>query len=192
MKKLFSSIFVFLFIVQFVIANNSKIVTLTDHQYNYEFQFPLDWKLIQEPEWDEPLRAEIKSPNGSYIIVIVSELEMIQDSPLIGKDVDKLIDLLIEWTIERVYIKAFADIGADKSDIIIGKKENRSKGNTIKFFIDAAAMKDKIPVGISGLHIIPYKASHLISMIMSVGSISALKDKEELAKIMSSFHLIDQ
>ena len=81
----------------------------------------------------------------------------------------------------------------NKPDIIIEKKQNLSKENYIQFFIETVAQNNKIIVGISGLHTIPRKTNHFISLILVVvGSDSALKDSEDLTNIMNSFHIVGE
>ena len=162
---------------------------ISDTQYKYEFQIPSNWSIKKKPISEDEARFIIQSPNGSRVLVVVGILDDTHTSILKEKNVDKIIDIMIDWTIEQVYKKSYSGMGISMSDVIVGNKGNVSKDNNIQYFIETGVKNNQMLLGLSGLHTIPYNTNYLINILGLVIGDSALKDKDYLKKILNSFHL---
>jgi hypothetical protein len=166
-----------------------------DHQYQFAFQFPADWKLEKNPPPGEAgeVRAIIRHPTKPMRV-----MAMVGD---IGKTItkrefesspnrDAMVEGMIELSLEQ-YRKTSRDIGAER--MIVSEKRMVPSDAGIKFHISTAHIKGKVTMLMAGIHILPFEKPYLVTftMITPVDR-TATKDNETITRVFNSFHVLGE
>jgi hypothetical protein len=167
-----------------------------DHQYQFAFQFPTDWKFEKNPPPGEAgeVRAIIRHP--------VKPMRVLASVGHIGKTLtkqqfksssnrDAVVEAMMEFTVEQVYKKTSRDMDAEK--MIISEKRVLPSDTGIQFYISTAHIKDNVTTLMAGIHVVPFEKPYMVTftMITPVDP-TATKDHEIITRVFNSFHILGE
>ena len=166
-----------------------------DHQYQFAFQFPADWKLEKNPPAGEAgeTRVMICHPTKPMrVMAMVGNIgktitkHEFESSP----NRDAVVEGLIELSLEQ-YKKMSRNIGAEW--MIVSEKRMIPSDVGIKFYISTAHAKGKVTMLIAGEHILPFEKPYMVmfTMITPVDR-TATKDNESITRVFNSFHMLGE
>ena len=164
-----------------------------DHEYEFAFQFPADWKTQKNPPPGDAgeVRAFIKHPTKPmYVMAIVGDVgrSITRRKFEANPNRSAIVNAMIEWTIQGVYKKSSREIGAER--MIVSEKRVVPSDGGIKFYISTAHMKGKLLWLVAGIHILPYEKPYLVTFIMVTPvDKTANKDNEIITKVFNSFYV---
>lgn len=168
----------------------------TDPDFGYLFQFPSGWEIQELPEGTrgKDIRVVIQSPERSSFMVVVEKLRgtMTPEQFDADADRDKLVQKLIEETVEQIYRRISKDIRA--VEMKVGDRMNLSNEVGIKFYISTLHTMEKgKPIVVAGIHVMPFGKSHMINFIMTaLWDREAESDVETLKFVFNSFRLLGE
>jgi hypothetical protein len=168
----------------------------TDPDFGYLFQFPSGWEIQELPEGTQgkDIRVVIQSPDRSSFMVVVEKHRGIMTREQFDAETDpnKLVQKLIEETVEQVYRRISKDIRA--VEMKVGDRMNLSNEVGIKFYISTLhGMEKGKPIIVAGVHFMPFGKSHMINFIMTaLWDREAQSDVETLKFVFNSFRLLGE
>ncbi len=198
MFKLISGILFVLFLMVGVspTATDARIMEYTDNEYNYTFKFPSDWTEKEVVEQDElgEVRVLLQGPRASSIMVLVNTLGK-------GRKISKehfnsipnrnsFVNQMINFTVDQIYRTTSKKMNASK--MIVVERQIRPSESGIKFYISTLHFINDVPLGLAGIHTIPFGQDHVIGFVMSsILDSRTMEDNETFKHIFNSFRLID-
>ncbi len=197
--KLISEILFVLFLMVGVspTATDARIMEYTDNEYNYTFQFPSDWtekEVIEQDEFGE-IRVLLQGPRASSIMVLVNPLGK-------GRKISKehfnsipnrnsFINQMINFTVDQIYRTTSKRMNASK--MIVIERQIRPSESGIKFYISTLHFINDVPLGLAGIHTVPFGQDYLIGFVMSsILDSRTMEDNETFKHIFNSFRLIGE
>lgn len=168
----------------------------TDPDFGYLFEFPSGWEIQELPEGTQgkDIRVVIQSPDRSSFMVVVEKLGGTMSREQFDAEADpaKLVQKLIEETVEQVYRRISKDIRA--VEMKVGDRMNLSNDVGIKFYVSTLHTMEKgKPIVVAGIHVMPFGKSHMINFIMTVlWDREAESDVETLKFVFNSFRLLGE
>lgn len=176
---------------------DARIMEYTDNDYNYTFRFPSDWKEKEVVEQDESgeVRVLLQGPRASSIMVLVNSLgkgrriakEHFNSIP----NRNSFVDQMINFTVDQIYRSTSRRMNASK--MIVVERQIRPSESGIKFYISTLHFINDVPLGLAGIHTIPFGQDHVISFVMSsILDSRTMDDNETFKHIFNSFHLIGE
>ncbi len=197
--KLISEILFVLFLMVGVspTASDARIMEYTDNEYNYTFKFPSDWTEKEVVEHDElgEVRVLLQGPRASSIMVLVNTLGK-------GRKISKehfnsipnrnsFVNQMINFTVDQIYRTTSKKMNASK--MIVVERQIRPSESGIKFYISTLHFINDVPLGLAGIHTIPFGQDHVIGFVMSsILDSRTMEDNETFKHIFNSFRLIDE
>jgi len=197
--KLISGILFVLFLMVGVspTATDARIMEYTDNEYNYTFKFPSDWTEKEVVEQDElgEVRVLLQGPRASSIMVLVNTLGK-------GRKISKehynsipnrnsFVNQMINFTVDQIYRTTSKKMNASK--MIVVERQIRPSESGIKFYISTLHFINDVPLGLAGIHTIPFGQDHVIGFVMSsILDSRTMEDNETFKHIFNSFRLIDE
>lgn len=167
-----------------------------DHQYQFAFQFPADWKIEKNPPPGEAgeVRVIFRHPTKPMrVMAMVGDIgktitkRQFESSP----NRDAVLEAMMEWTVEQIYKKTSRDIGAER--MIVSEKQVQPSDAGIRFYISAAHIKGKVPIVTAGIHIVPFAKPHVVTFLMIIpADPTATKDNETITRVFNSFHVLGE
>jgi hypothetical protein len=169
----------------------------TDNEYNYTFKFPSDWTEKEVVEQDElgEVRVLLQGPRASSIMVLVNTLGK-------GRKISKehynsipnrnsFVNQMINFTVDQIYRTTSKKMNASK--MIVVERQIRPSESGIKFYISTLHFINDVPLGLAGIHTIPFGQDHVIGFVMSsILDSRTMEDNETFKHIFNSFRLIDE
>lgn len=180
------------------ISSDQKTAEYTDNEYNYAFQFPSGWKMQQPPKTEVgTVRVLLQGDGGAMVMVMILPIEksvsrtQFYENPRRAEIVDAFMNL----TVDKVYKKDAQDLKVTR--MVVNEKKVIDSEIAIEIYISTVKfvlIKGKeLPVGMSGLHLIPFGKSHMVSFIMTVPVTDDTKrDAATFDKVIGSFHLLGE
>ncbi len=167
-----------------------------DHQYQFAFQFPADWKIEKNPPPGEAgeFRAIVRHPTKPMqVMATVGHLgktltkRQFESSP----NRDAAVEAMMELSLEQVYKKTSRDIGADR--MIVSEKRVLPSDAGIKFYISTAHIKGNVTTLVAGMHIVPFEKPYVVifTMVTPVDP-TATADNETITRVFNSFHVLGE
>jgi len=197
--KPISEILFFLFLMVGVspTATGAVIMEYTDNEYNYTFKFPSDWREKEVVEQDEfgEVRVLLQGPRASSIMVLVNSLGK-------GRKISKehfnsipnrnsFVNQMMNFTVDQIYRTTSKKMNASK--MIVIERQIRPSEAGIKFYISTLHFINDVPLGLAGIHTVPFGQDHIIGFVMSsILDSRTMEDNETFKHIFNSFHLIDE
>ena len=197
--KPISEILFFLFLMVGVspTATDARIMEYTDNEYNYTFKFPSDWTEKEVVEQDElgEVRVLLQGPRASSIMVLVNPLGK-------GRKISKehfnsipnrnsFVNQMMNFTVDQIYRTTSKKMNASK--MIVVERQIRPSESGIKFYISTLHFINDVPLGLAGIHTVPFGQDHIIGFVMSsILDSRTMEDNETFKHIFNSFHLIDE
>ncbi len=197
--KLISGILFVLFLMVGVspTATDARIMEYTDNEYNYTFKFPSDWTEKEVVEQDElgEVRVLLQGRRASSIMVLVNTLGK-------GRKISKehydsipnrnsFVNQMINFTVDQIYRTTSKKMNASK--MIVVERQIRPSESGIKFYISTLHFINDVPLGLAGIHTIPFGQDHVIGFVMSsILDSRTMEDNETFKHIFNSFRLIDE
>lgn len=167
-----------------------------DHQYQFAFQFPRDWKIekISSPGEASAVRAIIAHPvKPMRVTAMVSHIgktitkQQFESSPIR----DAAVEAMMGLSVEQVYKKTSQAIGAERM-IVVGKQVWPSDAG-IKFYISTAHTIGNAGILAVGVHLVPFEKPYMVTfMMITPGDQTATQDSETMTRILSSFHILGE
>lgn len=167
-----------------------------DHQYQFAFQFPADWKVEKNPPPGEAgeVRAIVRHPTKPMrVMAMVSRIGktltkgQFESSP----NRDAVVEAMMEWTIEQVYKKTSRDISADR--MIVSEKQVQPSDAGIRFYISTAHIKGNVAMLMAGIHIVPFEKPYIVTFtMMTPVDRTATADNETITRVFNSFHVLGE
>ncbi|HEX9880273.1 MAG TPA: hypothetical protein VGB25_08780 [Candidatus Binatia bacterium] len=173
----------------------TRILEYTDNKYNYSFQFPSNWKTQQiagEDDFGE-IRVLLQGPRASSIMVLVDALGKSVNRSEFLKDPNQqaLVTQMVNFTIDQTYRKSSKRMSASK--MIVVEKQIRPSNVGIKYYISTLHYINGIPLGLAGIHTIPFGQDHVIGFLMSsILDEQTMENNATYKRIFNSFHLIGE
>ncbi len=171
----------------------SKMLEYTDNKYDYSFQFPSNWKtqkIIEKDDFGE-IRVLLQGPRASSIMVLVDPLEKVITKKEFRKNPDKnkWVQQMINYTVDQIYRKSSKRMNASK--MIVVEKQIRPSKVGIQFYISTLHVINGVPLGLAGLHAIPYGKDHVIGFVMSsILDRRTMENNATFKRIFNSFRLV--
>lgn len=167
-----------------------------DHQYQFWFQFPADWKFEKNPPPGEAgeIRVIVRHPTKPMrVVATVGQIgksltrQQLESSP----NRDAAVAAMMELSVEQVYKKTSRDIGAER--MIVSEKQVRPSEAGIRFYISTGHIKGNATILVAGIHIVPFEKPYMITftMITPVDR-TATADNEIITRVFNSFHLLGE
>jgi hypothetical protein len=167
-----------------------------DHQYQFAFQFPADWKFEKNPPPGEAgeVRVIIRHPvKPTRVIASVDHIgktltkQQFESSP----NRDAVAEAMMELSIEQFYKKTSRDMGAER--MLVSEKQVRPSDVGIKFYISTAHIKDNVTILVAGIHLVPFEKPYMVTftMITPVDP-TATRDNETITQVFNSFHVLGE
>lgn len=171
----------------------TKMLEYTDNQYGFRFQFPSNWKAQKIFENDEfgEIRVLLQGPRASSIMVLVDPLEnkITRNQFRQNPNLNELIQRMMDFTVDRIYRSSSKRMNASK--MIVVDKQIRPSKVGLKFYISTLHFINGVPLGLAGLHTIPFDKNHVISFVMStILDSQTMEDNATFKRIFNSFHMI--
>jgi len=197
-KLISQSLFVlFLIVGAHPAPTDARIMEYTDNEYNYTFKFPSDWteKEVVEQEESGEVRVLLQGPRASSIMVLVNPLGK-------GRKISKehfnsipnrnsFVNQMISFTVDQIYRTTSKKMNASK--MILIERQIRPSESGIKFYISTLHFVNDVPLGLAGIHTIPFGQDHVIGFVMSsILDSRTMEDNETFKYIFNSFRLIDE
>lgn len=171
-------------------------VEYVDHQYQFAFQFPADWKFEKNPPPGEAgeVRALVRHPTKPMrVMATVGHIgktitkRQFESSPVR----DATLEALIELSVEQVYKKASREIGAER--MIVSEKRGLPSDAGIRFYISTAHFKGRTTMVVAGFHIVPFEKPYMVNFTMITPlDPAATKDNETITRVFNSFHVLGE
>lgn len=175
--------------------SRQTISEYTDNEYDYAFQFPVDWKMKEVPEAGESgeMRVLLQGPI-CMVSTTISKVgkaitkRQFEDHP----SRDTISQGMINLTVEQVYKKTSKEVGATR--MVVAEKEILPSDSGVKFYISTLNFvgEKKTPVGVAGIHLYPFEKGYLINFVMVNPLKNDAKENETCTKVFNSFHLIGE
>jgi hypothetical protein len=167
-----------------------------DHQYQFAFQFPADWKFEKNPPPGEAgeVRAIIRHPEKPMrVMATVGHIgktftkQQFESSP----NRNAVVEAMMELSVEQVYKRTSQEIGAEQ--MIVSEKRMQPSDTGIKFYISTAHIKGNVTMLMAGIHIVPFEKPYMVAftMITPVDR-TATKDNETITRVFNSFHVLGE
>lgn len=167
-----------------------------DHQYQFAFQFPADWKFEKNPPPGEAgeVLVIIRHPvKPMRVMATVGHMgktltkQQFQSSPIR----DAMVEAMMEFTVEQVYKKTSRDMGAEK--MIVSEKRVLPSDAGIRFYISTALIKGNVPMLMAGIHLVPFEKPYMVTFTM-IGPVdpTATRDNETITRVFNSFHFLGE
>ena len=171
----------------------TKMLEYTDNKYDFRFQFPSNWKTKEIFENDEfgEIRVLLQGPRASSIMVMVDPLEkkITRNQFRKNPDFNKLVQRMMDLTVDQVYRRTSKRMHSSK--MIVLEKRIRPSKVGIKFYISTLHYINGVPLGLAGLHAIPFGKDHTIGFVMSsILDSQTMEDNATFKRIFNSFYLI--
>jgi len=171
----------------------ARILEYTDNEYNYSFQFPSNWKTqkVTKINDNREIRVLLQGPRASSIMVLVDPLEKGITKEEFRKNPKKyrLVQQMIDYTVDHIYRKSSKRMNASKM-IVVERQIRRSKVG-IQFYISTLHVINGVPLGLAGLHAIPYGKNHIIGFVMSsILDSKTMENNLTFKRIFNSFRLV--
>jgi hypothetical protein len=183
-------------------ANHVRLVAedspreYVDHQYQFGFQLPTDWKFEKNPPPGDAgeVRAIVRHPTKPMrVMAMVGHIgksltkQQFESSP----NRDAAVAAMMELSLERVYKKTSRGIGAER--MIVSEKQMQPSDAGIRFYISTAHVKGNATILMAGIHIVPFEKPYMVTftMITPVDK-TAIADNESITRIFNSFHLLGE
>jgi len=176
-------------------TTTANIREYVDNEYGFAFQFPMNWKMQNAPTGNEigEVRVLIQGPKGRGVMATVGNVgrsltrEQFEGSAVRDKMVDKMIDL----TVEQVYKRASQQIKATR--MIVSEKRQLRSNVGFGFYISTAQFTEKVPMLVAGQHIVPFGKNYMVSFLMFAPiDKTATADNTEMDRVFQSFHLLGE
>lgn len=166
-----------------------------DHQYQFAFQFPPDWKFEKNPPPGEAgeVRAIVRHPTKPMrVMAMVGGIaktitkRQFESSP----NRDAVVEGMMQLSLGQ-YKKTSRDIGAER--MIVSENRMMPSDVGIKFYISTAHIKGKVTMLMAGIHIVPFEKPYMVTftMITPVDR-TATKDNETITWVFNSFHVLGE
>lgn len=201
-KGVFKLISEILFVLFFMVgvsptATDARIMEYTDNEYNYTFKFPSDWtekEVVEQDEFGE-IRVLLQGPRASSIMVLVNPLGK-------GRKISKehfnsipnrnsFVIQMMNFTVDQIYRTTSKKMNASK--MIVVERQIRPSESGIKFYISTLHFINGVPIGLAGIHTVPFGQDYLIGFVMSsILDSRTMEDNETFKHIFNSFRLIDE
>jgi hypothetical protein len=162
-----------------------------DHQYQFAFQFPADWKIEKNPLVGEAgeVRVITRHPTKPiHVMAMVGDLgktitkRQFESSP----NRDAVVEAMMELSVGQVYKKTSRDIGAQQ--MFVSEKRVQSSDAGIKFYISTAHIIGDVVMLMAGIHIMPFEKPYMVTFTMIVPvDRTATKDKRPLRESSTRF-----
>ena len=182
-------------------GNNVRLVAeappreYVDHQYQFAFQFPADWKFEKNPPPGEAgeVRVIIRHPTKPmWVQALVGHLDkavtkhQFESSPNRDAAVEGIMELSLE-----AYKKISRDVGAER--MIVSEKKILPSDAGIQFYISTAHRKGNMTLLVAGIHIVPFEKPHILTfMMVAPVDPTATKDNETIDRVFNSFHILGE
>ncbi len=182
-------------------GNNVRLVAeappreYVDHQYQFAFQFPADWKFEKNPPPGEAgeVRVIIRHPTKPmWVQALVGHLDkavtkrQFESSPNRDAAVEGMMELCLE-----AYKKISRDVGAER--MIVSEKTILPSDAGIVFYINTVHIKGNIPLVVAGIHIVPFEKPYMVTfMMVAPVDPTATKDNETIERVFDSFHILGE
>lgn len=173
-----------------------KPMEYQDNQYQFAFLFPQDWKLEKAPPGNEygEMRVIVRHPTlPIYAMAAVAQLGKAATKEQYDANPkrDEIVNAMMLFTVEEIYKKVSREIGADR--MIVAEKRVVPSDVGMEFYISTVQMKGDMPIGVFGLHAVPFGRPYIVSFIMvSPVDKTATADNETTTKVFNSFHLLGE
>jgi len=201
-KSVFKHISQILFVLFLMVGvhptpTDARIMEYTDNEYNYTFKFPSDWTAKEIVEQDESgeVRVLLQGPRANSIMVLVNPLGK-------GRKISKehfhsipnrnsFVNQMMSFTVDQIYRTTSKKMNASK--MILVERQIRPSESGIKFYISTLHFVNDVPIGLAGIHTIPFGQDHVIGFVMSsILDSRTMEDNETFKYIFNSFRLIDE
>ncbi|MBI4190996.1 MAG: hypothetical protein HY525_10720 [Betaproteobacteria bacterium] len=167
-----------------------------DHQYQFGFQFPAQWKFEKNPPPGEAgeIRAIVRHPTKPMrVMATVGQIgksltrQQFESSP----NRDAAVTAMMELSVEQIYKKASREIGAER--MIVSEKKVQPSDAGITFYISTGHIKHNATILMAGIHVVPFEKSYMVTftMITPVDK-TATEDNETITRVFNSFHLLGE
>ncbi len=176
---------------------DARIMEYTDNDYNYTFKFPSDWtekEVVEQDDFGE-VRVLLQGPRASSIMVLVNTLEK-------GKQISKehfnsipnrnsYVNQMMNFTVDQIYRSTSRKMNASR--MIVIERQIRPSESGIKFYISTLHFINDVPLGLAGVHTIPFGQDYVIGFVMSsILDSRTMEDNETFKQIFNSFRLLDE
>lgn len=178
------------------VEEEPRILEYTDKEYGYSFQFPSNWRMEKAPQGSEisEIRVLLQGPRGSSVIAVVGQVEksMTKEEFDGSPDKSKIVEQMIDLSIDQIYKNTATDIGATR--MVVAKKEVLPSEVSIQFYVSTFDYVDSATqVAVTGIHAVPFGENHMISFLANnVLSDSAEEESQTVSLILGSFHLLSE
>lgn len=169
-----------------------------DHQYQFAFQFPADWKIEKNPAPGEAgeVRAIVRHPTKPMrVMATVGHIgktimkRHFESIPTPSREA--VVEAFVGLTVEQVYKKASRDMGAES--MLVSEKRMVPSEAGVGFYISTLHHKGKVPILVAGIHIVPFEKPYIVTFVMIAPVDStATKNNETITRVFNSFHLLDE
>ncbi len=185
-------LFVLLLIVGvYPVATDARIMEYTDNQYNFTFKFPSNWveqEIVEQDDYGE-VRVLLQGPRASSIMVLVNPLGK-------GRKISKehfksvpnrnsFINQMMNFTVDQIYRTTSKRMNASK--MLVVERRIRPSESGIKFYISTLHYINDVPLGLAGIHTIPFGKDHIIGFVMSSILDSKTMEENESFKLIFKF-----
>ena len=198
----FKTISQFLFVLFLLVGvgariADARIMEYTDNEYNYTFKFPSDWKEKEVVELDGlgEVRILLQGARASSIMVLVNPLGK-------GRRISKehfnsipnrnaFVNQMMNFTVDQIYRSFSKKMSASR--MIVVERQIRPSESGIKYYISTLHFINDVPLGLAGIHTIPFGQNHVIGFVMSsILNSRTMEDNETFKHIFNSFRLLDE
>ncbi len=167
-----------------------------DHQYQFAFQFPTDWKFEKVPPQGEAgeVRVIVRHPTKPMrVMATVGQIGKTLTKRQFESSAkrDAVVEAMMELSLEQVYKKTSRDIGADR--MIVSEKRVLPSDAGIKFYISTAHIKGRVTMLVAGIHIMPFEKPYGVVFLMITPVYrTATADNETITRVFNSFHVLGE
>ncbi len=174
-----------------------RIMEYTDNEYNYTFKFPSDWveRDVVEQSESGDIRILLQGPRANSIMVLVNSLgpgrEISKDHFESIPNRNTFVEQMINYTVNQIYRSTSLKMNASR--MIVVEKQIRPSETGIRFYISTLHFVNDVPLGLAGIHTIPFGEDHIIGFVMSsILDSQTMDDNETFKQIFNSFRLINE
>ena len=98
---------------------------------------------------------------------------------------------MMNFTVDQIYRTTSKKMNASK--MIVVERQIRPSESGIKFYISTLHFINGVPIGLAGIHTVPFGQDYLIGFVMSsILDSWTMEDNETFKHIFNSFRLIDE